>query len=231
MRKWELLAVVIALTTVVGTPLATFGYQAYRKFRLGPEAVPVRVPSFSPPAGDALAGRQVFLNHCAVCHGQDAHGKIGPDLHNVAAFGPTFLYAFVSNPETVNNQATMPRVPLAQQELADVVAYLVALPDLPPDFGSQNSDLGSGDQSNPKSELRTPNSETGRRLFQSKGCVACHGPEAQGTDLAPNLAGKTADVIRHQVRQPKEKMPPFSTEQLSDSELEAIIQYIESLSR
>ncbi|MFQ5857990.1 MAG: c-type cytochrome [Anaerolineae bacterium] len=223
MRKWELIAIITALVTVIGTPLAAFGYQTYRESRQGPEAASIRAPSSFMPTGDVAAGRQVFLGNCAACHGEDARGNVGPDLYGVAAFGPTFLYAFVSNPETVNNQATMPRVPLSRQAIADVVTYLLRISGV----GFRIADLDSATQS----ESRYPKSEMGGHLFQSKGCVACHGPEAQGTDLAPSLVGKIAEAIRQQVREPKEKMPPFSTTHLSDSELEAIIQYIESLSK
>jgi len=225
MRKWELIAIVTALAAVIGTPFAAFGYQAYRKFRLPPGAVPVRAPSISPPKGDAMAGRQIFLTRCAVCHGEDARGKIGPDLHGVASFGKTFLYAFISNPETLNNRATMPRLPLSQQEIADVVAYLMALNEMPEIAEAQVTPMPT-----PAPSEGAPDVEQGKRLFQSKGCEACHGPGAQGTALAPNLVGKTAEEIRRQVRNPREKMPPFTPDQLSDSELEAIIRYIESLS-
>jgi mono/diheme cytochrome c family protein len=32
---------------------------------------------------DAPSGRTLFLNNCAHCHGADAHGDEGPDLHNL----------------------------------------------------------------------------------------------------------------------------------------------------
>lgn len=236
MRKWELLAIVVALAAVVGTPLAAFGYQAYRESQSGSEGAPVRAASILPPPGNAVAGRQVFLDNCAVCHGQDARGVVGPDLHGVTTSGATFLYAFVANPETVNNRATMPRVPLSRQEIADAVAYLMTLPTGPevaqveaPAAGVEGPaqrEIGPDEN-----QADAPGAEEGKSLYQSKGCVACHGPEAQGTpNLAPSLVGKTAEAIRTQVRTPKEKMPPFGPAQLSDVELEAIIRYIESLS-
>jgi cytochrome c oxidase cbb3-type subunit 2 len=46
--------------------------------------VPVEMASLKNPfAGDkraALTGKEIFLKHCAVCHGSDAKGVIGPDL-------------------------------------------------------------------------------------------------------------------------------------------------------
>ena len=34
-------------------------------------------------AGDAAQGRHLFLMNCAHCHGDDARGDEGPDLHNL----------------------------------------------------------------------------------------------------------------------------------------------------
>lgn len=36
-----------------------------------------------PAAVDVAAGRTLFLRNCAHCHGADAHGDEGPDLHNL----------------------------------------------------------------------------------------------------------------------------------------------------
>jgi mono/diheme cytochrome c family protein len=35
------------------------------------------------PAASVQAGRGLFLKNCAHCHGADAHGDEGPDLHNL----------------------------------------------------------------------------------------------------------------------------------------------------
>src|SRR5689334_3300203 len=34
-------------------------------------------------SADAAHGRHLFLMNCAHCHGDDAHGDEGPDLHNL----------------------------------------------------------------------------------------------------------------------------------------------------
>src|SRR5215469_18536034 len=36
-----------------------------------------------PVAVDVAAGRKLFLRNCAHCHGADASGDEGPDLHNL----------------------------------------------------------------------------------------------------------------------------------------------------
>src|SRR5262245_33297974 len=40
----------------------------------------MRPPEFT---GDAEQGRHLFLMNCAHCHGDDAHGDEGPDLHGL----------------------------------------------------------------------------------------------------------------------------------------------------
>jgi mono/diheme cytochrome c family protein len=37
----------------------------------------------NPPATSVVPGRTLFLKNCAHCHGADAHGDEGPDLHNL----------------------------------------------------------------------------------------------------------------------------------------------------
>ena len=37
----------------------------------------------SPVTADAAAGRHLYLQNCAHCHGDDAHGDEGPDLFNL----------------------------------------------------------------------------------------------------------------------------------------------------
>lgn len=38
---------------------------------------------FGGPIETASKGRRLFLKNCAHCHGTDAHGDEGPDLHNL----------------------------------------------------------------------------------------------------------------------------------------------------
>lgn len=69
----------------------------------------------------------------------------------------------------------------------------------------------------------------GQRLFTANGCGACHGSEAQGSVVAPGLAGHTSVQVRRQARAPLGLMPVFPPSQISNSELNEIAEYIESL--
>ena len=56
-------------------------------------ALSISIPTFTTNAqgamkplelsADATQGRHLFLMNCAHCHGDDAHGDEGPDLHNL----------------------------------------------------------------------------------------------------------------------------------------------------
>ena len=83
---------------------------------------------------------------------------------------------------------------------------------------------------------RTPNSTTepaetmaGHDLYIDKGCSGCHGQNAEGSAIAPALAGHTEAQVKRQVRTPRFRMPAFSQDQVGDEELEAIAHYITSL--
>ena len=58
----------------------------------------------------------------------------------------------------------------------------------------------------------------------------CHGQNAEGTGIAPALPGHNLEQIKRQVRNPLGNMPRSGSEQISDDELEKIVDYIESLS-
>jgi mono/diheme cytochrome c family protein len=87
--------------------------------------------------------------------------------------------------------------------------------------------------------------EEGRRLFTGQGgCHACHGPQATGTQLGPDLTDDvwlnaeeaTMDeimrVIREGVAQPVQypaPMPPMGGARLSEAQIHALAAYILAL--
>lgn len=85
----------------------------------------------------------------------------------------------------------------------------------------------------------------GRAIFTGKGnCYACHGPDAKGTPLAPNLTDTTwihidgslasiQKLVTDGVPTPKNApapMPPKGGASLSDAEVHAVAEYVYSLS-
>jgi cytochrome c553 len=72
--------------------------------------------------------------------------------------------------------------------------------------------------------------ETGHQVWQSKPCIGCHGANAEGK-IGPRLAGTglTFDAVLLRVRSGKASMPAFTTDQVSDLELQQIYAWLRSL--
>ena len=79
-----LLAAVVALTSAFAGAEA-LRHVAQARSRQEPAPASWFAWSDDPPASPELirSGRALFLASCAHCHGADAHGDEGPDLHGV----------------------------------------------------------------------------------------------------------------------------------------------------
>jgi mono/diheme cytochrome c family protein len=110
--------------------------------------------------------------------------------------------------------------------------------------GAVGAAAGSG-AADPRAPIGAAQDSLGKQIFTGKGlCTACHGPEAKGTALAPNLTDaewlhadgtveSIARVITQGVPTPKKHpapMPPKGGAQLSDAEIQAVARYVASLS-
>lgn len=89
--------------------------------------------------------------------------------------------------------------------------------------------------------------DQGNQLFTGQGgCVACHGPQAQGTQLGPdltdgdwlNISGRDYDeivqLIQTGVPEPVEHpgpMPPLGGASLSDQQVESLAAYVYGISQ
>ncbi len=166
-------------------------------------------------------GRRLFVNYCSVCHGTAATGaKDFPNLTD-----NDWLYG--GTPEQIktsimNGRAgVMPPyggVPLKDDELADVIAYVLSL-------SGREHDATSAGRGKDKFTL----------------CGACHSPDGKGNVLigAPNLTDKTWLHGRHQsaiensIKQgfdgKKNRMPAFK-DFLGEDKVHLLSAYIYSLS-
>ena len=75
--------------------------------------------------------------------------------------------------------------------------------------------------------------EHGRQLYMTNGCYSCHGTVGQGGERSagPRIAPVPfpADAFKAFIRNPPEGMPRFDAQFVSDTDLEAIHQYLASL--
>lgn len=94
--------------------------------------------------------------------------------------------------------------------------------------------LGAAAGSAP-AQTGTSDVETGRQLFMSNGCYACHGTVGQGSErgVGPRIAPEPYpfEAFKAMVRNPREAMPPFDPRFVSDAQLLSIHRYLASIAK
>ncbi len=68
-----------------------------------------------------------------------------------------------------------------------------------------------------------------RALFFAYGCASCHGLQGQGSAVGKDLGKSDSEEISEEVRKGPKTMPPFESGVLSDSDLEKLIAFLESV--
>lgn len=74
----------------------------------------------------------------------------------------------------------------------------------------------------------TSSLEAGKMIYENS-CINCHGPDGKtGHSGAKNLANTTLTIEeqKERIRKGKNSMPPYSSEVLSENDLDAVIEYI-----
>ncbi len=73
------------------------------------------------------------------------------------------------------------------------------------------------------------NAQTGRQLFEAKGCYSCHGFVGQGSREGPRLTPPLAfSAFVLQLRTPRAIMPPYTVTLVSDQQAADILAYLAS---
>ena len=81
----------------------------------------------APPSAALIAhGRTLFLNSCAHCHGLDAHGDEGPDLHDLQVSD-----RYIARTITRGIKGEMPSF-ARKHNAADLTALIAYVRSLPP---------------------------------------------------------------------------------------------------
>jgi mono/diheme cytochrome c family protein len=154
------------------------------------EPLPARLlfhdPTKAPPTDVFEQGRRLADRlGCANCHSVldlPRHNSLGPPLDAARAVDSEWLVAWLKNPPAVRPSTRMPAFGpgLSDAIAADLAAYL-----------SEVSSKGPNVTAELRMALNVASSETGRVLFRSLGCLACHGRgESPGSALpvGPDLA-------------------------------------------
>lgn len=133
-------------------------------------------PKFDPAAVER--GRKVFVPTCGFCHGNDAHGKSGPDLVRSTLVlhdkGGDMIGPVIHNGRSDRGMPAFSS--LTSQQIADISTFLHSRAgDVTNRFAYKIGNIVTG------------NSEKGSAFFHGEGhCDSCHSPTG---DLA-HIAGK-----------------------------------------
>ena len=107
-----------------------------------------------------------------------------------------------------------PSTVVSESDLAAVYAYLQSLKPT----GAR-----------PQITTNYPDAATGEALYLHFGCFGCHGYFGEG-GFGPRLAGTMLNLeeVRTQMRNPRERMPAFGPERISNEELAHIYAFLQS---
>jgi ubiquinol-cytochrome c reductase cytochrome c subunit len=186
-------------------------------------------PTFEPPKPSLKLGAELYAGNCSTCHGIAGSGikkgrlgaghilGEGPPLRGVGAQAADFYLRMGFMP--LRNIQSQPgplreRVLFSNKEIESMIQYV--------------SSLGPG-PGIPHPTPATGNLSKGLQLFTDH-CAGCHQAVARGGfvtgALVPPLQALSDRQIAEAVRIGPYLMPRFSTEQISDSELDSIIKYV-----
>lgn len=114
-------------------------------------------------------GKNLFEQNCSTCHGVDAGGEDGPDLHGVPdSLGDAAVENIIKH--GIRGTAMPSFFDLSNQDAADIVAFLRTF----------NANATAGKVSgNPKA---------GEALYHSSGCAVCHMIDGKGGSIGPELS-------------------------------------------
>jgi cytochrome c oxidase cbb3-type subunit 3 len=116
------------------------------------------------------SGKLNFQGSCGECHGVDASGGVGPNLHGVVQKrGPQGVFDIIRH--GLPGTAMAPVSSLNDKRAWQVVAYLKTLKAAP---GSMTV---NGDPAK------------GKELYASNGCATCHEVDGKGGAVGPDLTG------------------------------------------
>ena len=71
--------------------------------------------------------------------------------------------------------------------------------------------------------------QDGRVLFFAYGCASCHGLNGEGSAVGKDLGKANSEEISQEVRRGPKTMPAFESGVLSDTDLEKLIAFLESV--
>jgi ubiquinol-cytochrome c reductase cytochrome c subunit len=183
----------------------------------------------NPPASYIEAGRQLFAQTCASCHGNDATGTMVVNGKTVATIGPNLQGVGAATVDFWVSSGRMPAADVKAVEAERKQTRLTAQQAL--EIAAWVNSLDPAVPAVPFPHLQGANQSVGADLF-SLNCAACHTIEGSGDALAfgtnaPSLQVRaiTAQQVAEAIRTGPANMPRFSGN-LSDAQVRDIVSYV-----
>lgn len=160
-----------------------------------------------PDNGKVLWEKQIW--QCSRCHGDMAQGFYGRPLSNSTATEAEWIEQ-VRHPR--QSMPTFSETQIPDEQILDIRAYVTSLPA--PDANFRPENPGTSDNE-------------GHNLFLQKRCVACHDPDVGPlNNFVQRGETPTAAAVIAQLRNPKNSMPSFREDQVSDAEATQIADFL-----
>jgi mono/diheme cytochrome c family protein len=162
-------------------------------------------------AQDPDEGKRIWDEqaNCKNCHGAEGEGKWGPPL--------------AGRQSTVQEWITQVRTPrrsmphyredqISDEAVTNIHAYLTSLAE-PADFTPTTIELAA-------------DAHPGQTLLVEKRCAACHTETGPIGGFVNRGEAPTLEYVLNQVRNPRQFMPSFSENQVSDEEVTQIVEFL-----
>jgi cytochrome c oxidase cbb3-type subunit 3 len=145
--------------------------------------IPKSVVQKTYPAEAAAAGESAFVQNCAFCHGRDTGGgEGGPDLTR-SMLVTEDVDGDKIGPVIRNGKGAMPRFPVSNEELANLVAFIHT------QKAKAEAQVG-GRRGVDTEDLKTGDIGRGRAFFNGAGkCATCHSPTGDLAGVASKYQG------------------------------------------
>jgi mono/diheme cytochrome c family protein len=216
-------------------------------------------------SGAAAQGRTIFdSNRCSSCHGVGGMGGGGPALTHISdKFPPDQLTALLREPNAKMKAGGMVPLTLNAADMTALVSYVSSLggttaasattlqpatptaegpppsvraetkPVAPPSVTSKEP--AETPESSASTGNKNPGTGSGGKIYQSDGCVACHGEGGTGTQRGPALVdvGKKLSAVQvtDLLHNPTAKMKAGGMRAVTggDEEIMSLVAYLRSL--
>jgi mono/diheme cytochrome c family protein len=175
-------------------------------------ALTVSLALAAPPAQDPENGQVLWEeNLCKNCHGEAGEGMWAGPLAGSDKTAEEWI-SQVRSPRRF--MPTFSEEKITDEMIVDMHAYLTTLTK-PESFAPADAGL-------------PPDAPAGQQLLVEKRCVACHGTTGPIQPFENRGETPTAEAVVMQLRTPRNNMPMFNVEKVSDEEAALIAEFLAS---